>query len=267
MGHVCASAQQQGGVTAFPSGGDEGGGGGGGGGCDPSIDPFCEPPEPCDPFVDPFCEPPGGGGGGGGGGGTPNGTAPSSTPAAPSEPGVDIDDLLNSAGCIQPAPLTRLSIWAAMWAARVLSAGGNGTTRSVFYGSGGSVGGGVLAGGTASASWGDTVDIYGNAAQVTTYQIGPAAPAGGAGGVAGIQLGKAKSTVPTTPKSSGGWVFDSTVSVGGGAGWGANIDLSKSGATTLTVGAGAGGKAVATSLLPVFVIIASVPYCRGGKAW
>ena len=174
------------------------------------------------------------------------------------------EDFLGT-GCIAPSFLTRLAILAGTYAARLLNRGGSGQTKSVSWGFGGSVGGGVGLGPSASVSWYDTVDIYGNAAQVSTYQISPLNPAVGIGGVAGVQLQKSNGSVPTTPQSSNGWGTDPTYSIGGGAGWGANIDVAKSGTTTLTVGVAAGGKGVATSLLPIFAIIASMPYCGGGN--
>ncbi len=241
----------------------------------PICDPILGCPEPCDPW-DPSCEPPdpwppgpmpppNGPGGGGGGGGT----GPTGGSGAPSLGNADIgtaEDLLGN-GCMDPSIFTRLSILAATAVAKALNAR-NGETKSVSYGVGGSFGVGGLIGATGSASSVTTVDIYGNATQVTAYEIGPAFPGAGAGAVAGIQVGKANRTVPTTPQSSGGWVFESTISAGAVlGGWGGSVDMARSGTTTYTVGYGAGGWGLATSVLPVYVIVGSIPYCRGGKIW
>jgi RHS repeat-associated protein len=247
------------------AGGDEGGGDYWGDQFGPSIN-IC--PDPldltCFTFYLPILPPIFGGGGWGGGGGGGVGGNAGGTGEAPNDWGAES---LLSSGCIQPSFFTSLSIFAAKWTARTLYAL-NGQTLSVSYGVGASAGVGGVIGATGSASSVDTVDISGNAAQVTTYEVGPALPGGGAGGVAGIQVGDANSTVPTTPQASGGWVFDSTISLGGGTGWGGSIARSRStGATTITGGYGLGGWALSTSLLPVYVATTSKPYCGAGKLW
>ena len=170
---------------------------------------------------------------------------------------------MNSSGmpCIEPSFLTRLSLYAGEGAAKFLY-WKNGKTQSVGWGVGGSAGVGAYGGGTASGSWLDTVDINGNAAQVTTAQVGPAAPAFGAAGVFGLQVQASRDPVPQTPQFSLGRRLDPTISVGGGSELGVNVDLAKSGTTTITVGAGEGIKGISTSLLPVYGIAGSIPYCR-----
>ncbi len=229
------------------------GGGGGSNPADNCNDPsFVASNAECGPFNPagiPYFPPLGGIGGGG------------IIIIGPSSPEENLDKS-KPVPCIDPSLLTSGALYIGEGIAKILHWGGEHKTQSVGWDAGGSVAAGTKygVGGTASASWLDTVDINGNAAQVTTYKVGAAGPAFGAGGVGGLQGQASNNPVPKTPQYSAGRVNDPTISVGGGAVVGGNVDFG-GGTTTVTVGAAAGAKGMSTQLLPVYVITGSTPYC------
>jgi RHS repeat-associated protein len=199
----------------------------------------------------------------------PGGSGGGSSPPAGNPPTDWGAESLVGTGCIQPSLFTSLAIWGGKWAARILRSGGSGQTQSVSWGAGPAAPGVLGVGGvgpSASISAVDTVDIYGNAAQVSTLEVGFGAQVG-ASVIAGIQLGKSDAAVPTTPQSSSGGVTDPTVTLSGVYGAGLNLDLAKSGAATLTAGYGLGARGridLPSVLALAYVWSSSTPYCRGG---